>query len=381
MAPALEQARSRLGRLNKASLLTTLALSIAFNFGALNFGAWENNFAFAETNWQVGKSLDTSALDARGWTASEPRRLSKLDLQSLFDEERCLILKEFGILSFFGKTLSRGNRRIEIYIYEFEQDSGAMAAYFYLRKGAGTVVRRGDASSEEDASISFVQGRYFVSVSATEDDDESKDVVKRLCDELGKRLGPAGSSQPEIMKELPLLDKLSGSERLVFGVHSARWYSSAPGLEFLFDQANAPGQAPSDAPLAKADSQAESKDLVGGEVQAVKPKLENAQTVKAPIIGVLADYLFREPVKERLRLLILAYPDRSSALQHYTLYIDKLRQFRLGKVADSPVTASELFKTGTSIVAVELRGNKIAIVTGAKKRFSPALLVRQWKSF
>jgi len=113
----------------------------------------------------------------------------------------------------------------------------------------------------------------------------------------------------------------------------------------------------------------------------VKPKLENAQTVKAPIIGVLADYLFREPVKERLRLLILAYPDRSCALQHYTLYIDKLRQFRLGKVADSPVTASELFKTGTSIVAVELRGNKIAIVTGAKKRFSPALLVRQWKSF
>ncbi len=365
-----------MGRLNKALLLATLALYFALLFGVL-----ENNYAFAETNWQAGKSLDTSALDARGWTASEPRRLSKLDLQSLFDEERCLILKEFGILSFFGKTLSRGNRRIDIYIYEFEQDSGAMAAYFYLRKGAGTVVRRGDASSEEDASISFVQGRYFVSVSATEDDDESKDVVKRLCDELGKRLGPAGSSQPEIMKELPLLDKLSGSERLVFGVHSARWYSSAPGLEFLFDQANAPGQAPSDAPLAKADSQAESKDLVGGEAQAVKPKLENAQTVKAPIIGVLADYLFREPVKERLRLLILAYPDRSSALQHYTLYIDKLRQFRLGKVADSPVTASELFKTGTSIAAVELRGNKIAIVTGAKKRFSPALLVRQWKSF
>lgn len=366
-----------MGRLNKAALLLPLAFCLC---------GVENNFAFAETNWQDRKSLDTSALEARGWTPSEPRRVSNLDLQSLFDEEKCSILKEFGILSFFGKTLSRGNRRIEIYIYEFEQESGAMAAYFYLRKGAGTVVRRGDASSEEDASISFVQGRYFVSVSATEDDDESKDVVKRLCDELGKRLGPARSSQPEIMKELPLLDKLSGSERLVFGVHSARWYSPAPGLEFLFDQANVPGQALSETSESRANNQSESKAVVAAESQGLKPKLESPNLeglpiVKTPVIGVLADYLFREPVKERLRLLILAYPDRSSALQHYTLYIDKLRQFRLGKVADSPVTASELFKTGASIAAVELRGNKIAIVTGAKKRFSPALLVRQWKSF
>ncbi|MBK9770424.1 MAG: hypothetical protein IPP57_06305 [Candidatus Obscuribacter sp.] len=69
-----------------------------------------------------------------------------------------MIISEYKVNLFARKTIARGQRTIYIDIYQFDQSAGALAAYYYLRKGATTVIKRGDASSEEDDSISFCQG-------------------------------------------------------------------------------------------------------------------------------------------------------------------------------------------------------------------------------
>lgn len=251
------------------------------------------------------------------------------------DSGREAILGEYGLNVFTRRMFQRGQRNIYIDIYEFASDAGAFGAYYFLRKGATTVVPRGDAASEDEASISFVQGHTFVSIYGTsQDDDESKEVVRKAADILASQI-PEHGKLPQLIMRLPRLELLHGSEKFVMGAQSARRFSPAPYLGQLFPL---PGK-----------------------------------------MACVADYQMREPAKERLRLMLIEYANAAEAEASYGAFVTALCEGHDQDPVERLARPSNQFRNGSSFLDVEQKGNYILLVTGARKKYSAGLLIRQFR--
>gem|GEM_PF-3489406 len=239
------------------------------------------------------------------------------------------ILEEFHATALVGRSYQRGQRVCLLKVYRFESPLGAYGAYTSLRRGATTVVVRGDASSEDDQSLSFWQGNYFVSLSTTaEDDDEAKDMMRSLANEVASAID-GHADRPYILGWLPRPDRVSGSEKLIMGPVACRRASPVPyQLALSLDTARA---------------------------------------------AASADYQFQRPSPDRLKLLLIDYGDRQKAsriYRHYTASLDEAH--------DAAGTGtSALYKLAGTYMLCQLRGNQIAIISGARKRRSPGYLSRQ----
>lgn len=278
-----------------------------------------------------------SALSQNGWTTSPSYIWNKTVSPTFHLPEGDAInegmLKEFRVANFTRKVFNRGQRSIYVDAYQFDSVDGALAAYYFLRRGATTVLKRGDGASEDADSISFVQGKTFISIYGTSaDDEESKEVVSSLANRVGAFIAPGGQ-RPAVLAKLGRLDLLAGSERLVMGPLSARRFCPAPYVQ----------------------------TLVGEEC----------------LTGCVADYQIQEPAKERLKLLLVEYGEQKQAAGRYNDYINALCESRKEDPATRQGETINLFKIGPSYVAVELRGNTIALVSGARKRYSPQMVLRQ----
>ncbi|MFA6208039.1 MAG: DUF6599 family protein [Candidatus Obscuribacterales bacterium] len=250
------------------------------------------------------------------------------------DGLKAAILQEYGLKSFTRKSFQRGQRYIHLDIYEFANNDGAFAAYSFLRRGATTVVLRGDATSEDDDSISFVQGKTFVSIYGTSgDDDESKDVIRSVATKIAKAIAETGAP-PYILATMPQLEFLRGSEKIVMGPVSARRFCPAPYL--------------------------------------------NALDFKQARLACVADYQMREPVKERVKLLLVDYGGNAkAAAASYQSYISALCQSRDENPDLRLAQDSNQFRNGATFFEIQLHGSRIFMVTGARKKFSAELLLRQ----
>lgn len=358
------------------SLALGLALFCGANFAQLAFPVFavEKPLPFLSSSSEITSYLDK--VQSKGWepapiyswykparpliatpngvvcTVSKEPSDEELPKLPEGDLMKSRILAEYKLSFMARKTLNRGQRSIYIDVYQFEKPEGALAAYFLLRKGATTVVKRGDASSEDEDSISFCSGNTFVSISGTsQDDSESKDVVRALTNGIAPRLADSaasGSLSPVILSRLPGLDLLAASEKLIAGPVSAERFCFAPYLDTLTK------------PLAQTSPN-------DGE--------------SALVAGAIADYQIRDPYKERLKLMVLEFASEESARRHYQAYIYRLLETRSKKRADaqspSPAQASNIVRVGENFLGIEVKGKLVVVVTGAKKRFSPQLLLRQ----
>lgn len=251
-----------------------------------------------------------------------------------FDPLKATILGEYSLRAYTRKVFQRGQRFITVNLYEFAGTDSAFAAYYFLRRGATTVVKRGDATSEDDDSISFVQGRCFVLIQGSStDDDESKDVVREIAGEIAKAIPERGDT-PYILSMMPRLEFLRGSEKLVMGQASARRFCPAPSLSAL--------------------------------------DFKNCR------LGCVADYQMREPVKERLKLLYLDYGNNfAAATASYQSYIRTLCESRDEDPEPRMGVDSNQFRNGSTYIEVQLRGARLVMVSGARKKYSADLLLRQ----
>ncbi|MDP3506873.1 MAG: hypothetical protein Q8T09_02670 [Candidatus Melainabacteria bacterium] len=250
------------------------------------------------------------------------------------DGLKASILQEYGLQSFTRKSLHRGQRYIHVDVYEFANNDGAFAAYSFLRRGATTVVLRGDATSEDDDSISFVQGKTFISIYGTSsDDEESKDVIRRVATKIAKAIVETGAP-PYILSTMPQLEFLHGSEKIVMGPVSARRFCPAPYL--------------------------------------------NSLDFKQSRLACVADYQMREPVKERVKLLLVDYGGNAkAAAASYQSYISALCQSRDENPDLRLAQDTNQFRNGATFTEIQLHGSRIFMVTGARKRYSAELLLRQ----
>lgn len=246
--------------------------------------------------------------------------------------DKTAMLKEFGCRTSVSKGFQRGQRRIDVVVYTFSSSQGAYAAYSLLRRGSSTFVTKGDASSEDDQSVSIWQDRIFVSVSGTsEDDEESKlavsSLAKQLCDAI-----PGHGQLPLIVARLPNLDRVRGSEKVVMGPVSARRFFPAPSLNLL-SWPNSNG-------------------------------------------GGIADYQYQAPFRERMKMLVVDYGSSTVAAQAYQKYVASIEE-QHPNISPTDVENRALFKMVNSYLLCELRSQKIVLISGARKRSAPIMLARQ----
>jgi hypothetical protein len=250
------------------------------------------------------------------------------------DAGRQAMLREYKLTSFFRKVFKRGQRVIYIDVYDFQTADGAYGAYDYLRRGSTTVLTRGDASSEDDSSISIVQGKTFLSTYGTaEDDDEAKEVLTKIANAAVQHMQDKGL-QPGILNRLPRMELVRGTEKIVMGPQSVRRFFPAPYLNSL--------------------------------------SLDNGT-----VIGCVGDYAVQEPAKERLKLLILSYRSTQEANDAYLNFVGQLAEAHGTDSASMAAQPIIVVKVGPTFLGIARKGSDIFLVAGAKKRFSPAILLRQ----
>ena len=262
-----------------------------------------------------------------GAQTNEALSLNKVDD---VDIERLSVLQEFRCLSVVQRVFHRGQRRIVAEVFSFPSSEAAYAAYHLLRHGATTIVTRGDASSEEEQSISFWKDRYFVRVfGSSEDDSESKDVVRAIADQLVDSIS-GHALPPPVISRLPAQERVRGSEKLVMGPLSARRFFPAPNILLL--------------------------------------PFTNFRA------AAVADYQMQDPYPERLKLLVAFYADSSSALRAYQQYLDAFSREQ-DNVEPAPGKQS-LFKVGDLYLLCRCSGEQLLIVSGARKKTSARILAR-----
>jgi hypothetical protein len=240
------------------------------------------------------------------------------------------VLREFGCTHALVKKFSRTQRSVYAAIYTFYSPEGAYGAYSCMREGASTVVVRGAASSENDDSVSFWKGRRFVVVKGQSDDDEvSKALVGRLADRLAQLI-QSDSAVPAMVSKLPYLYRLTGSEKLFMGPLAARRFGNVPDVQDL--------------------------------------QIEKSRG------AAFADYLFPPPAAERLRAMVVDFGNPALAQNVYANYSATVSDGRKTQALDS---FSLMFKLNNSYLMCALRGNRVVVVSGARRKDSAALLSRQ----
>lgn len=267
------------------------------------------------------------ALSAEGWTSGDLEVVSgpHAGRSGMATLEA---LREFRCKSSMSKWFQRGQRTCYVNAYIFDSPTGAYGAYTALRKGATTVVTRGDGSSEDDQSISFWQGDCYVTLYTTaEDDDEAKGLLRTIADRMAGAI-QTHAPLPRIVSGLPQLDRVNGSERVIMGPVVARQQFPAPYVSLL--------------------------------------KIDRS------VAAASADYQFSIPTRERLKLLVVDYGNRPLAQQVYNEYVLNLESSHDGETSDT----QSLFKLQGTYLLCQLRGDKMAIITGARRKASPLMLAR-----
>lgn len=265
---------------------------------------------------------------AEGWVGSDIS-VQIGPVQPLPFNQTELALKEFQLIAQASRQFARGHRYVGLTVYKFKTTQGAYGAYTNLRRGATTVVVRGDSSSEDDQSLSFWQADYYVHVWTTaEADDEAKDMMRVLANQLAAAIGKH-AELPSIVMALPQLDRLSGSERLIMGSSVAHKALSLPYVDAL--------------------------------------KLDES------LGACFADYQFKLPIPERMRLLLVDYGSAQASSIAYKRYCECFSEDH----EDLGNDRSALFKVQKNYVFCQPHGRLLAVISGARSRHSPVLLGRQ----
>jgi hypothetical protein len=242
------------------------------------------------------------------------------------------LAKEFGLTAYSQRSFSRYQDQVIASIYQFATSEGAYGAYCCLRKGASNLIAKGDASSEDDKAISFWKDRYFVSISGNpSDDEESKVLVSKIAGPLAASIATS-SSRPRILNQLPTLERVLGSERIVMGPLALKRLFPAPFVATLGT---------------------------------------------ATLHGAIADYQVQEPYRERLKLLVLQFANPGSCSSTYTRYVAQLEEQHDLQDIGGLSYQTNVYKVGNTYMLCQMRGDEMVVITGGRKKLSLPSFARE----
>ncbi|PWT94302.1 MAG: hypothetical protein C5B53_13475 [Candidatus Melainabacteria bacterium] len=266
---------------------------------------------------KIPQSTPAIASDSGSTSGSEP---SILDLAS-----------EFGCTTLAQRTFTQVDSEIVASVYQFGTSEGAYGAYCCLRKGASNLIPKGDASSEDDKDISFWKDKYFVNISASSSDGAI--TMTRIAEQLAASI-PASSAKPAILTQLPTLEKVLGSEKIVMGPLALKRLYPAPYVTAL---------------VADTDG----------------------------VHGAIADYQMQEPYRERLKLLVLRFASPAVASLSFSKYVGQLGEQHDEQDLEGFTYQTSIFKVGGTFMLCQIRNDELVIITGSRKKLSLATLAKE----
>ena len=274
-----------------------------------------------------------------GWSYAGPFRADQ-NLSNLITPD---LLSEYQCQAQAKHILQRGNRKITIDAFQCATADGAYGIYCTARRGSSSYATQGDASSEDQESISFCKGPYFICIQSSEqDDDEAKTAVNKLAQniiahiELINRMKQNNQTptsentdrsvfygnKPTVFNSMPTMERVRGSEKLIMGPAGMKRFFPAPYSANLI-------------PLHT---------------------------------GAVADYRIEEPNRDRLKLLIAYYSSAQEAGLAYANYVSTLRDQNKEKSVDGFSCPTSLFKISDYFLLCQLRDKQVIVINGARHK-------------
>jgi hypothetical protein len=238
---------------------------------------------------------------------------------------------EFGCNTYGQRVFLQSETQIVASVYQFSTSEGAYGAYCCLRKGASNLIPKGDASSEDDKDISIWKDKYFLNISASSSDGAV--TMTRIAQQLSGSI-PISSAKPRILTQLPTLEKVMGSEKIVMGPLALKKVFPAPYVATL---------------VADTDG----------------------------VQGAVADYQMQEPYRERLKLLVLRFASPAMASSSFSKYVGQLEEQHDAQDIEGFTYQTNIFKVGGTFMLCQLRANELVIITGSRKKLSLDTLARE----
>ncbi len=246
-------------------------------------------------------------------------------------DKSAAILIEYGLNDAVLRKFRRSGLILNLDLFHFKTADGAYGAYSTMRRGSSTVLVRGQASSEDENSISFYSGNQLVFLSSNADaDEEAKSGLSKLADQISSRL-PAAVAPPWMVSSLPPFERLKGSEKYFMGSKSASHYSNAPFVDALL------------------------LDRCRGAAH--------------------ADYRYSRPLAERLRLLLADYGKPELAQEAFNSYTSSMASY--GQKTVQKTSNEVVCKMSDSYLMCGIKGPKVYVISGARKKNSPNILARE----
>ncbi len=145
------------------------------------------------------------------------------------------VLSELGLRNLLKSTFSKGESRVEIVIYEFNDFAGAYSAFTLLHKGDYSKLKIGKGASETESSFNFWKGNYYIDVTSTGNlNDDAKQFIKIASQEVSENI-KTEQLPPVVAIQMPSLNRLPGTEKYCPGATSCKAFLSAEFADLDFD--------------------------------------------------------------------------------------------------------------------------------------------------
>ncbi len=146
------------------------------------------------------------------------------------------VLKELGITKAIRQSYQNENSIVDIVIYRFMDFSGAYSAFTVLHNGGPTKLKVGKHASEDEKSVTFWKGNYFVDIHVSLQNDESaKGFVVLASQEVSKNI-LIEQLPPVVAIQFPALNRIQGSEKYCLGPLCCKKYFSSVLSEINYDE-------------------------------------------------------------------------------------------------------------------------------------------------
>jgi hypothetical protein len=264
---------------------------------------------------------------------AENKMLMGPDGKAVYDVQgkNSAVLAEYHCTEVAVRHFRRGDLSCELDLFRFASADGAYGVYSTMRAGSSTVLMRGQGNSEDENSITFYSGNALAFLHSVSDgDDEAKSMMGHLADQIAKRL-PVGQTVPRMISAMPYMDKVTASEKFFMGSQAAMRYGNVQFSDaLLLDQSRG---------------------------------------------AACADYQYSRPMAERLKLMLVEYPNQSVARSAFSSYTSTMTAYA-HKTLDKN-DSQTLCKMAAGFLMCGVMGSRVFVISGAKRATSPSVLARQ----
>jgi hypothetical protein len=127
------------------------------------------------------------------------------------------IFYEYGFTQVITQRYVFGDESITIDIYEMNHPKGAFGIYSIQRDPHMSALNVGDEGTEFDYSICFYQDHFYVAITATQPDDNTKLFLLQMAQDVSKKINKT-SRLPDLLQKLPRRNLLFRSEGYIEGI-------------------------------------------------------------------------------------------------------------------------------------------------------------------